>query len=316
MKIKTLISFIALLFCFVTTQAQNTDDVGKIALSVVMPENVDGLDASQLSKLETKISQIVTVSGLAASGYNNNFVIYPKFAVYESNIVEGGMQNITVVTAELSLFIKQVDNNLLFSTISKQLKGSGSNKELAITNAISKIPTSDPEFKTFIETGKSKIIQYYETKCVDIIKQSDSYVKMQQYEQALGLLMTVPEEVSSCYNHIQDKAIESYKAYQTQKCAELIQTAKTSLAANDYIGALNILSEIDPSASCFNEAQTLAKTAETKVDAEEKKQWDFQMKQYNDAVSLEKQRVEAIKEIAVSYYKSQPTTVNYNYIVK
>ena len=56
--------------------------------------------------------------------------------------------------------------------------------------------------------------------------------------------------------------------------------------------------------------------AETKVKAEEKKQWDFQMKQYNDAVSLEKQRIETIKEIAVSYYKSQPTSVNYNYIVK
>jgi len=299
-----------------TSFAQTTNDIGKIALSVVMPENVDGLDVSQLSKLETKISQVVTISGLAASGYNNNFVIYPKFAIYESNIVEGGMQNITVVTAELSLFIKQVDNNLLFSTISKPLKGSGSSKELAITNAISKITTNDPDFKTFIETGKLKIIAYYESKCTDIIKKSDSYVKMQQYEQALGLLMSVPEEVSSCYNQIQDKAIEAYKAYQTQRCSELIQKAKTTLASNDYVGALNILSDIDPSASCFNEAQTIAKSAETKVNAEEKKQWDFQMKQYNDAVSLEKQRIEAIKEIAVSYYKSQPTSVNYNYIVK
>lgn len=312
---KIYFALIALGFAF-TSFAQSTNDVGKIALSVVMPEIVDGLDVSQLSELETKISQIVTVSGLAASGYNNNFVIYPKFAIYESNIVEGGMQKITVVTAELSLFIKQVNNNILFSTISKPLKGSGNNKELAITNAISKIPTNDPEFKIFIETGKSKIIQYYETKCVDIIKKSDSYVKMQQYDQALGLLMTVPEEVSSCYNRIQDKAIEAYKAYQTQKCAELIQKAKTFLAANDYAGALNILSDIDPSASCFKESQILAKTAETKVDAEEKKQWDFKMKQYSDAVSLEKQRVEAIKKIAVSYYKSQPTTVNYNYIIK
>ena len=121
---------------------QTTNDVGKIALSVVMPENVDGLDISQLSKLQTKISQIVTVSGLASSGYNNNFVVYPKFAIYESNIVEGGMQNITVVTAELSLFIKQVDNNIIFSTINKPLKGSGSTKELAIANAISKIATN------------------------------------------------------------------------------------------------------------------------------------------------------------------------------
>jgi hypothetical protein len=299
-----------------TSFGQTTNNVGKIALSVIMPENIDGLNVSQLSKLETKISQIVTVSGLASSGYNNNFVIYPKFAIFESNIVEGGMQNITVVTAELNLFIKQVDNHLLFSTISKPLKGSGSSKELAITNAISKITTNDPVFKTFIETGKLKIIAYYETKCVDIIKKSDSYVKIQQYDHALGLLMSVPEEVSSCYNQIQDKAIETYKAYQTQKCSELIQKAKTTLANNDYVEALNILSEIDPSASCFKEAQAIAKSAETKVKAEEKKQWDFQMKQYNDAVSLEKQRIETIKEIAVSYYKSQPTSVNYNYIVK
>ena len=295
---------------------QTTNDLGKIALSVIMPENIDGLDVSQLSKLETKISQIVTSSGISASGYNNNFAIYPKFAIYESSIVEGGMQNITVVTTELSLFIKQVDNNLLFSTISKTIKGSGNSKELAISNAISKITTNDSDFKTFIEAGKLKIVAYYEVKCGDIIKKSDSYLQMQQYEQALALLMTVPEEVSSCYNQIHDKAIETYKAYQTHKCADLMQKAKTALAGNDCIGALNILSEIDPSATCFTEAQALAKSAEPKVKAEEKKQWDFQMKQYNDTVSLEKQRIEAIKEIAVSYNKSQPTSLNYNYIVK
>lgn len=296
--------------------AQTTNDVGKIALSVVMPDNVEGLNISQLSKLETKISQIVVASGLAASGYNNNFVVYPKFAIYETNIVEGGMQNITVITSELSLFIKQVDNNIMFSTISKQLKGSGNTKELAITNAISKIPSNDPEFKTFIETGKTKIIKYYESKCEDIISKSDGFVKMQKFEQALGLLMSVPEEVSSCYNKIQDKSIIAYKAYQTQKCSELIQKAKTTLASNDFVGALDILADIDPSATCFKEAQTIAKTAEAKVTAEEKKQWDFQMKQYNDEVSLEKQRVNAIKDIAVAYYKSQPTTVSYNYIVR
>jgi hypothetical protein len=71
--------------------SQSQNDIGKMALSIIMPENVDYLDEQQLSKLETKISQIVTMNGLAASGYNNNFVIYPKLAVYENNIVESGM---------------------------------------------------------------------------------------------------------------------------------------------------------------------------------------------------------------------------------
>jgi len=45
---------------------------------------------------------------------------------------------------------------------------------------------------------------------------------------------------------------------------------KQRLASNNYLGALNILSQIDPSATCFNEAQSLAQNAEGKVNAEEK----------------------------------------------
>lgn len=302
------------LFSFIS-KAQTSKDIGKISLSVVVPEYMEDLSDSQLSKLDTKISQIVTASGLSDSGYNNNFVIYPKFAINETNVVEGGMQNITVVSIELSLFVKQVDSNILFSTISKAIKGSGSSKELAITNAITKIAVNDPGYKKFIDESKTKIFKYYETKCSDLIKKSDAYVKTQQFEEALGLLMSIPDAVS-CYSQVQVKAIEAYKGFQKKNCAKQIQLARNTIAANNYVDALNILSDIDPSSPCFKESQTIAKTVETKVNAEEKKQWDFQMKQYNDEVSLEKQRVNAIKDIAVSYYKSQTSDINYTLIVK
>lgn len=307
--------FAVVMMCF-TLFAQSVDNFNKIALSVVMPENFEGLDASQLSKLESKIIQIATTSGLAANGYNNNFVIYPKFEIYNNEVVEGGMQNITVVTADLSLFIKQVDNNILFSAISKPIKGSGSNKKLAITNAISSIQTNNPEFESFISKGKTRIVEYYETKCSDILKKSDTYIRMKQYEQAIGLLMSVPEEVSSCYTLIQDKSIVAYKAYEAQNCAVQIQKAKMALASNDYIGALNVLGEIDPSTPCYKEVQILANSAAQKVDVEERKLWNFQLQQYNDERSLERQRINAIKEIATAYYKNQVSTVSYNYIIR
>jgi hypothetical protein len=295
--------------------AQSSSDVGKIALAVIMPENVDGLDIYQLSKMETKIIQIVSSTGLAATGYNHNFVIYPKFTIYETNVVEGGMQNLTVVDCELSLFIKQVDNNIIFSSVSKSIKGSGSSKSTAITNAMSKIPTNDQQFKVFIETGKDKIIAYYESKCSDIIKMSESFVKMKDFEQALGLLMTVPEEVI-CYKNVQEKSIDAFKAYQAQKCIEQLQQAKSLLALNNYNEALNTLIFIDPSTPCFKESQSLMIDAASKVDTEEKKHWDFKMKKYNDNLVLEKERINAVKEIAVAYYKSIPTTVNYTYLVR
>ena len=106
---KKYFTIFSMLLVFCNIKAQPSSEVGKIALSVILPENVDGLDISQLSKMESKITQIVTSTGLASSGYNNNFVIYPIFAIYETNVIEGGMQNITVVTCDLSIFIKQVD---------------------------------------------------------------------------------------------------------------------------------------------------------------------------------------------------------------
>lgn len=309
------IIIILLLFGFNNMIGQSSSDIGKIALSVIKPDNIDGLDDSQLSKLETKIFHIVSTNGLAASGYNNNFVIYPKFAIYESNVVEGGMQKITVVSCELSLFIKQVDNNTMFSTISKSIKGSGNDINSAISNSISKIPVNNHQFSEFIQTGKDKIVAYYDSKCQDIISQSENLVKMQDYEQAIGLLMTVPEEVG-CYNNVQNKSIEAYKAYQLQHCYEQLQRAKTQLSSNNYIATLNILSRIDPSTPCFEETEKIAKQASMKVDLEDKKQWDLKMKIYNDNVEMDKQRIEAIKAISVTYYKTRPSTVSYSYLLR
>jgi len=293
----------------------NSNTVGKIALSVIMPDNVEGLNESQLSKLQNKITQIVSNSGLAASGYNNNFVIYPKFSISESSVVESGMQDLTIINCDLTLIIKQVENNVIFATINKQLKGNGKSNSLAISNVLTKINTSDQDYKNFIEIGKTKIIQYYESKCSDILLKSESLAKMKQYEEAVGLLMSVPEEVP-CFVKVQAKSIETYKLFQIQQCKSQLQQAKSEFAANKYNAGLQILSQIDPSTPCYIESQSMFSSIANKVDQEEKKQWEYKMKQHDDNVALEKMRVDAVKEIAVSYYKSRTNTINYSVIVK
>lgn len=295
---------------------QKVEDIGKISLSVIIPDRIEGVDASNSKKLETKIFQIVTASGLAASGQNNSFIIYPQFLIVENNVVEGGMQNITVVNTELTLFIKQYETDLVFSSTSVLLKGSGSTTNLALSDAVSKINIADEKFKQFIEVGKGKIFHYYEENCQDIINRASSIAKMQDYEKALSLLMTVPFEVSSCYHQILEKSIEVYKSYQNHKCSAQIQQAKTLIADKSYDNALAVIEQIDPASSCFNTANDLVKSIEPKINAEEQKQRNFRMKQYNDAKELEKERIRAIKEVVVAYYNSQPKTINTNYIIK
>ena len=311
---KKIILFLIIFIVYHDVNAQSTLEIGKISLSVIMPENLDGLNELQLSKLESKIIQIVTNSGVAASGYNNSFVIYPKFEVYEENIVEGGMHNLIIVKSELSLFIKQVENNILFSSISKIRSGSGSTKLNAITNAISNIDINDNVFKTFVETGKGKIIKYYESKCIDIITKSETLVQILDFEQAIAQLMSVPEDVS-CYIQVQEKSIEVYKAYLNQKCKSLVHSANISVTNNDYSKALETLNLIDPSSDCFKEGQIIMNKIESKIDEKQKRQFALQMKVYDDQVALEKQRTNAVKDIAVAYYKNKPSLL-YTYIIR
>jgi hypothetical protein len=297
-----------------SAKAQNSDDLSKISLSIVMPDNVEGLNDGNLSKLETKITQIVASKGIAASGYNNNFVIYPKFAIYDTNVVETGMQNITVINCELSLFIKQVDNNTLYSSITKSIKGSGKDKQTALTNAVSKINTNEDDYQIFIEKGKQKIIKYYELKCNDLIIQADGMAKRQNFEQAIALLLSIPSEVS-CFSKIQSKSIEIYNNFQSYRCQGLLKQAKTDSAQNDFTSALNSLSQIDPSSKCGIEAKALIGRIEGKIDVENRQKWEAAMLVYKDSVQLEKQRINAVRDIAVEYARNQPKPQADNYLI-
>ena len=79
------------------------------------------------------------------------FVLYPVFEINESSLVEGGMKNIAMVNASLTLFIRQLDNSMIVNSISLDVKGTGFNKGEALVNALTSIKPYSNEFKQFIK---------------------------------------------------------------------------------------------------------------------------------------------------------------------
>ena len=290
-------------------QAPTAPTLGKMALAVVLPETDDVLDAGQRSRLEGRLTQMVTRGGLSASGYGTNFALYPVVTVAETGVVEGGMQNLTVTTLEVTLFIKQVDNNLVFATLSKRLKGSGSTLAQSIGSALGQLQPAAPEYEAFVTTGKQKILAYYKSECGRIIQQAEAGARMNKYEQALATLLSVPEETGSCYTAAQEKAVALYKAYANQQCAEIMLKAKARLALNKYEEGLTLLASVDPASKCYAEAKAMATKTETEVDA-------VRRTAFNASLSLEKQRINAVRDIAKAYYSNQPTTIQYNILVR
>ena len=289
------------LFSFaVQAQEPATDYLGKISLSVTQPDNPDKLNASQISKLQTKTLSIATRNGIGGVSHSTNFVMTPKLDIYDEEVAEG-MRNITVVTTELTLVIKQSNNGLVFSTYSVSIKGSGFSKDEALNNAISQINPADPKAKAFIEDGKKKILDFYNSKCGDILSEADKYNGLNNYERALAILLSVPVEATPCHEKIKDKSIATFKLYQKKQCQSQIQVAKTQIAAKQYRGALNTLSFIDPTSACFSESNTLIASAESKLTAEDKRLWEMEREKMKNKMEMEKYQIDAMRDVANSF---------------
>ncbi len=294
MKLYLIILFVSIGLC---ASSQTNDYLGKITLSVVMDQQTESLFPTQKSKIESKIISLISRYGISGQGYGANFIINPRLEVYDEKMIEG-MSNIYVVTVELNLFIKQARANIVYSSYNKQLKGTGSSKSEAITNAISQISSNDPAVKSFIEEGKSKIVAFYNSKCSDIIMEADKYAAMNDYERSIAILMSVPVEATPCNQKIKEKSVSVFKLYQKKKCQSQIQQANAESVQRLYIQSLQTLTFIDPTSACFDESKRLISSIQSKMDAEEQKAWDRERERMKNQVEIEKYQIDAMKSVA------------------
>jgi hypothetical protein len=325
---KNKVFIVTFLFSSIISIAQNIDDIGKIALSVVMPTNTDKLKPSEFAKLESKIQQLTAKNGVSGSDYSTNFVIAPKLEIFENEVLNSGLSVKTYIKGELSLYVSQVNNSLIFNTTTISIKGVGENKDKAILNAISHIDVNSKELNSFFTEAKEKIIQYYEINCEQISNKADALIKKQEYNEAIGLLMSVPEEVSSCHQKIQVKSVEAYLAYQNNRCNQTILLAKTQIASKDLYTALISLTDIDSKSSCFKDAEILISKIEKEYTAISEREYkdnkeliskEFEERKlrYQTEEAIESSRINAIKEIAMSYYQNRNQRIpNSTYIIR
>src|SRR5690606_35407295 len=157
---KKYIALVLYILPLIHITAQSDESESKISLSVILPDNTEELQASHISKIASKIQRMVTNYGISGEGYNNNFVIYPKYEIYDTKIVEG-MKNVYVVDGEFNLFIKELKTGKIYNSYSQTIKGDGYSKAQAINQSIMSIETQNDDIEFFLFDTKQKIIDYY-----------------------------------------------------------------------------------------------------------------------------------------------------------
>lgn len=298
------------------TYGQNTagksDDVARIVLSSYVPQQIENMPEAARSTLANKLSQIVAQNGIGSNDLNERFILTANINVLSKDITPTAPP-MQAFTLDISLYIGDGIEGTKFASFSTTVKGVGENETKAYISALKTLKTNDPRYQAFIESGKSKIVEYYNSKCDFIIKDAQILGSQSQYDEAIYKLSSVPEVCKGCYDKCMDAVAPIYKLQIDKACRASLADATNSWNTNqDASGALEAseyLAQIDPNASCFKEAQAFSNKIAKRIFENEKKEWSFKMKEYQDDLDVRKQTINAARDIGVAYGKGQPKTV-------
>ena len=285
----------------------------EIAFGVLVPDEEQGYSKAQSSMLQNRLEELCNRNGVAVVNHPDGFFLYPSIAIISEEVAEGGMQNIHSMRAEITVSVRQIGGNVVAS-VSKVYIGAGRSKEQAMTSLIQSFNTSDAVFPKFMSEAKVAAVNYYNTHCVQIMTKAEQYAVTNDYRAAIATLYQIPSR-APCYSTVGEKMRAYYNLYQIQLCKTVEMSVASAMATHDYDGAASLLAEIDPSSECYDYAMEQFRKIEKEVAKIEKRDWDFKMRQYNDAVAVEKRLIDVASEVAKAYYSTKPT-VYYTQVIR
>ena len=299
--------------------SQNTlgksDDAARITLAAYVPQQIDKMPDAARSILANKLNQIVTQNGMGGAANNERFIITANVNVISKDLTATAPP-MTALVLEVTLYIGDGFVGTKFSSTSISVKGVGESETKAYISALKGISPTNSNIQSFVGNGKSKIIEYYNSKCDFIIKEAQTLVSQNNFEEAIFKLTSVPEVCKECYDKAMDAVSPIYQKQIDRECKSKLMEANTAWnAAQDSYGADTaggILAQIDPNASCYKEALALSNKIAQRIKEIDQRDWKLQLKEQQDNVDIQKATIKAIRDIGVAYGNGQPKTVTYN----
>lgn len=276
-----------------------------IPMRIIIDKDFSHITDEAASVLETQLQRMATQSKLNIGWDNANFALTAKFDQVGRFVVDGAPAQIVNVYG-VTLFIIDIYNQKLFASTYSEIKGVGTNETKSTLNAIKQLNLRNTSISKFLSEAKNKITGYYDSQLPRIITEAKAKCGFKEYGAALSMLSVVP---SCCkgYDEAMREAKSIYLLYRDTYFQAQVNKAKALWASNPTVEGskevVAILAVVDPEASAYPEAMELlsevAKVVKTDVDYEVKKK-------YEDAVELEKLRIQAIAAIGNAYAANQP----------
>lgn len=305
-KYISLIIFVLLGFSTYAVEEIKNED--KIVLSVVVEDFPEDFPPTARVQITNKFQRILTSKGISSVNFMNRFALDVVATPLTKDVIPGPPAMIAQ-NIDFSFYIVDNIDKKVFASSSVSTKGVGTNEDKAYLDAIKRLNLNNKGIEEMIESGKEKILAYYNSELETIVAQAKTLSGMKRYEEALYMLSLIPSMCEK-YDKVLELALVVYQQYLDQQCVENLALAKTAwMSEQNSEGAKNAaeyLSQIYPDAACYSDAEELYKEIKAKVLDD----WNFEMKQYQDGIDLEKQKIDAWKEVGIAYGEHQQPISN------
>ncbi len=253
---------IVFIFCFalfcIKIDAQNnygkSDDAARIVIASFVPEQIEGLSDISIQSLTNKLDQITTGAGIGGS--LSRFIITPSVNILGKEITPTAPP-MTAISMSITFYIGDGYEGTKFSSFTINTKGVGNTETKAYISAFKNIKVNDPGYSSFIETGKKKIIEYYNSKCDFILKNASAMADRKEYDNAIYTLTEVPEVCKECYDKSMDLSVRIYREKLDNECQVNLTKANASIAKDQWDEAADYISLYTPDMKCYGEVKKL-----------------------------------------------------------
>ena len=275
-----------------------------LPISVYAVPDVEPFPQGAKALIENKLTQLLTKNGVAGLDYLGQFILTVTTTPLDKDVIPGPPKKISE-KMEMNFYIVDAYAKTIFSSASITVKGVGETENRCYMNAISHMPLQTPQMAQFISEGKAKIIEYYNHEGEAMIKKAQYLASQKKYDEAMYWISLIPQQ---CQHY--DASLEAgkaiYQAYLNDQCNQNLALARAAWAGEQNsagaYAAGEYLANILPDAGCYDDAMALYQEIKGKVLDD----WKFEMKQYQDGIDLESQRIDAMRQIGVAYGANQP----------
>lgn len=248
-----------LILLTVSVSAQNTrgkaNDAGRIVLNTFI-EDLEGVPAGALKMLKTKITQMASKNGMGGSESFPRFVMSADIDILTQDITPTAPPK-TALTLGVTLYIGDGIEGTVFATEYIELKGIGNNETKAYIQSFRALSPRNKKFNEFIETGKKKIIEYYNSRCDFILKEANTLADQKDFDESISKLVEVPEVCKDCYDKAMDLSTSIFKRKMENECQENMSKSNSLIAQDKWEEAANPISGYTPDMACFPEVKSL-----------------------------------------------------------